>query len=568
MIEKSNGYLEAYYQACKGGEYIIGIELLLSLENLVKEQISAEYKYDTTLADKYIDFMENCVRLTKSPFYNKPMKLMLWQKAWISALFGFKIYDKEMGRWVNRFKETLLLIGRKNTKSETSSALCLADLLIGGEGRRIVCASNTYDQSQIVFDAVDTMRMMIDPDSKDTWRNRKGLICLYNDNRVITMSERTRTKEGLNIDLAVVDEVHEMKDNSLVKPIEQSMSTKEEGLMILITTEGFVNDGYLDGKLAEYRAIINGEKTGMAAKRKLPWLYTQDSEQEVWNVNEDGINPAWQKSNPSLVYGIKKWSFLRDCVDAAKESKEDRMFVLSKDFNFKVSNAEAWLLMEDYNYQEEFNLEDFRGSYCLGAVDLAETTDMTSAKILLLKKGDRRKYVFSHYWIPEKKLEASSDEEAGAQYLEWAQAGMLTITEGNDIDLSVVADWFYDLMKDHQITLLYCGYDQRFKRDWVNKMEYYGWNDKKELEMVLQSPDILSNPIRQVEADLKDRFIIGLNDIDRWCLGNAALKVDARGKGMLVKSNGQAARRIDGAVTLVILQEMFNRYGTEVKSYL
>lgn len=568
MIEKSNGYLEAYYQACKCGEYIIGIELSLSLENLVKEQISAEYKYDTTLADKYIDFMENCVRLTKSPFYNKPMKLMLWQKAWISALFGFKIYDKEMGRWVNRFKETLLLIGRKNTKSETSSALCLADLLIGGEGRRIVCASNTYDQSQIVFDAVDTMRMMIDPDSKDTWRNRKGLICLYNDNRVITMSERTRTKEGLNIDLAVVDEVHEMKDNSLVKPIEQSMSTKEEGLMILITTEGFVNDGYLDGKLAEYRAIINGEKTGMAAKRKLPWLYTQDSEQEVWNVNEDGINPAWQKSNPSLVYGIKKWSFLRDCVDDAKESKEDRMFVLSKDFNFKVSNAEAWLLMEDYNYQEQFNLEEFRGSYCLGAVDLAETTDMTSAKILLLKKGDRRKYVFSHYWIPEKKLEASSDEEAGAQYLEWARAGMMTITEGNDIDLSIVADWFYDLMKDHQITLLYCGYDQRFKRDWINKMEYYGWNDKKELEMVLQSPDILSNPIRQVEADLKDRFIIGLNDIDRWCLGNAALKVDARGKGMLVKSNGQAARRIDGAVTLVILQEMFNRYGTEVKSYL
>ena len=165
-------------------------------------------------------------------------------------------------------------------------------------------------------------------------------------------------------------------------------------------------------------------------------------------------------------------------------------------------------------------------------------------------------------------MEASSDEEAGAKYLEWARAGLMTITEGNDIDLSVVADWFYDLMKDHQITLLYCGYDQRFKRDWVNKMEYYGWNDKKELEMVLQSPDILSNPIRQVEADLKDRFIIGLNDIDRWCLGNAALKVDARGKGMLVKSNGQAARRIDGAVTLVILQEMFNRYGTEVKSYL
>lgn len=568
MIEKSNGYLEAYYNACKGGEFIIGIELSLSLENLLSDLSSPEYVYNTTLADRYIDFMENCVRLTKSPFYNKPMKLMLWQKAWISALFGFKIWDKDMGRWINRFKETLLLIGRKNTKSETSSALCLADLLIGGEGRRIVCASNTYDQSQIVFDAVDTMRMMIDPDSKDTWRNRKGLICLYNDNRVIMMSDRTKAKEGLNIDLAVIDEVHEMKDNSLVKPIEQSMSTKEEGLMILITTEGFVNDGYLDGKLKEYRAIINGETTTVSAKRKLPWLYTQDSEQEVWNVNEDGINPAWQKSNPSLVYGIKKWSFLRDGVDAAKVSKADRAYVLSKDFNFKVANATAWLLRDDYDYQETFDIEEFKGSYCIGAVDLSETTDMTSAKIMLLKKGDRRKYILSHYWIPEKKLELSDDAGAGARYVEWAQAGLLTITEGNSIDLSLVADWFYDLMQKHGITLLYCGYDQRFKTDWINKMEYYGWLDKKELVMVQQSPEVLSTPIKQVEVDLKDRFIVGLNDVDKWCLGNAALKVDSRGKGLLIKIDGQASRRIDGAVTLVILQEMYNRHGTDLKDYL
>lgn len=568
MIEKSNGYLEAYYNACKRGEFIIGIELSLSLENLLSDLSSPEYVYDTTLADRYIDFMENCVRLTKSPFYNKPMKLMLWQKAWISALFGFKIWDKDMGRWINRFKETLLLIGRKNTKSETSSALCLADLLIGGEGRRIVCASNTYDQSQIVFDAVDTMRMMIDPDSKDTWRNRKGLICLYNDNRVIMMSDRTKAKEGLNIDLAVIDEVHEMKDNSLVKPIEQSMSTKEEGLMILITTEGFVNDGYLDGKLKEYRAIINGETTTVSAKRKLPWLYTQDSEQEVWNVNEEGINPAWQKSNPSLVYGIKKWSFLRDGVDAAKVSKADRAYVLSKDFNFKVANATAWLLRDDYDYQETFDIEEFKGSYCIGAVDLSETTDMTSAKIMLLKKGDRRKYILSHYWIPEKKLELSDDAGAGARYMEWAQAGLLTITEGNSIDLSLVADWFYDLMQKYGITLLYCGYDQRFKTDWINKMEYYGWLDKKELVMVQQSPEVLSTPIKQVEVDLKDRFIVGLNDVDKWCLGNAALKVDSRGKGLLIKIDGQASRRIDGAVTLVILQEMYNRHGTDLKDYL
>ena len=67
---------------------------------------------------------------------------------------------------------------------------------------------------------------------------------------------------------------------------------------------------------------------------------------------------------------------------------------------------------------------------------------------------------------------------------------------------------------------------------------------------------------------MKDRLIIGLNDVDRWCLGNAALKVDARGKGILIKSDGQKARRIDGAVTLVILQEMYNRRKSDLLDYL
>ena len=108
--------------------------------------------------------------------------------------------------------------------------------------------------------------------------------------------------------------------------------------MIKITTEGFVNDGYLDQDLKEYRAVIRGDKS-ISAKRKLPWLYTQDSEAEVWETNEHGINPAWQKSNPTLIYGVKQWSYLRDNVDEARRSKAARAFVLPKDFNFKVSNS-------------------------------------------------------------------------------------------------------------------------------------------------------------------------------------------------------------------------------------
>lgn len=561
-------YLEEYDQLIKSGEIIVGYEMRAELDNLLSDLESDEYRYDTTKAHIMIDFMQNCIRLTKAPFYNKPMVLMPWQKAWIECLYSFKIYDKYLGRWVDRFTETLLLIARKNTKSETSSALCDTEMCIGGEGMDIVCASNTYDQSDILYEACDTMRMLIDPKNKDTWRNIKGLRCLYNNNKITKMSERTKGKEGKNIDVAVVDECHEMPDNTLVKPIEQSMSVKEEKKLILITTEGFVNDGYLDGKLKEYRKIISGEDTSIAAKRCLPWLYTQDSEAEVWATNEDGINPAWQKSNPTLIYGVKKWTFLRDQVEKARRSKADRMFVLSKDFNFKVSNSTAWLEKSDYDYDAPFDIEDFRGCYCLGAVDLSETTDMTNAKIMLCKKDDRRKYILSHYWIPESKLEESDDKSAGAKYQEWAQAGYITICEGNDNDLSLVADWFYSLQEKYGIRVLKCGYDQRFKRDWIARMEYYGWVDKEDLTMINQSPDVLHTANNQVEADLKDRLIVGLNPVDKWCFGNAALKIDGRGKSLVVKIDGTKAKKIDGAVCGVILQETYNRYKTDLNDYL
>ena len=561
-------HLEAYREMIRNGEIIAGIEMITELDNLIDDLQNPEYRYDTKKADIMIDFMQNCIRLTKSPFYGKPMKLMPWQKAFIECLYSFKIYDNELDKWVDRFTETLLLIARKNTKSETSSAICDTEMCVGGSGMDIICASNTYEQSEILYDACDTMRTLIDPQNKDTWRNIKGLRCLYNNNKISKMSDRTKAKEGKNIDIAVVDECHEMADDTLVEPIVQSMSIKENKKLIMITTEGFVNDGFLDHRLKEYREIIFSDYLEESQKRKLPWLYTQDSEAEVWETNEEGINPAWQKSNPTLIYGIKKWSYLRNQVEEARKSKAKRAFVLSKDFNFKVSNSTAWLDKSDYDYDAPFDIEEVRNSFCLGAVALSETTDMTCAKIMLCRRDDKQKYTMSHYWIPKSKLEESDDKNAGAKYMEWAQQGLLTIYDGNDIDLSLVADWFFEFQDKYNIRLLKCGYDQRFKRDFIARMEYYGWNDREDLIMINQSPDVLHLPNCQVEADLKDRLIIGLNEIDKWCFSNAALKYDGRGKSLVVKVDNIKEKRIDGAVCSVILQETYNRYRVDLYEYL
>lgn len=559
-----NSYLLEYRERAETGEIVIGQELRLELDNLAEDIQSERYIYDRSDALLRMDFMEHCVRLTKSPYYNKPMVLMLWQKALIEAFYSFKLIETGL----DRFKKLILLIARKNTKSELSSALAESELIVGNPGADIVASSNDDAQASIVFDAIDTMRQLIDPKDQDTKRNQRFILNKANNTKIFKLSDRTRNKEGRNIDFGILDEAHEMKDNTIGKSIEQSQSLKENPKFIIITTEGFVIDGYLDEELKKARAVINREDEDSASERLLPWLYTQDSEAEIWIGNRD--NRLWMKSNPTLGT-VKKWDYLEEQVALARKSKADRIFVLSKDFNVKQNAAESWLNLEDYEYDCSYNIEDFRGSFALGAVDLAETTDLVSAKALLMKPDDPKKYIVSHYFIPESKLIESDDKIAGAKYKEWSEAGLMTITEGNDVDLAIVADWFYSLYTNYDIKLWKCGYDQRFAKDWLKRMEFYGWfktgnEDSSDVIMILQNAQTLTNAIKLSESDFKHRLIFYNNhSVDKWCFGNAGLKVDNNGC-LIVKL--EPKKRIDGAVSLAILYEMYRRYRTDYKTVI
>ena len=557
-----NSYLLYYRALAESGDILIGQELWMELDRLAEDIRTERYLYNTKDADLRMDFMEHCIRLTKSPFYNKPMVLMEWEKAYIEALYSFKMPD---GR--DRFKKSLLLIARKNGKSELCGALGNAEFITGPAGADLVASSNDDAQASIVYDAIDTMRLLYDPKSADTHRNQRFIRNRVTNSKVFKLSDRTQNKEGRNIDFAILDESHEMKDNTIAKSIEQSQSVKDNPKFIDITTEGFVENGFLDNELKYARRIIAGElDDDSAAERFLPWLYTQDSESEVWTGTPE--NRLWMKSNPSIGV-IKKWDYLEQQVAVARDSKADRIFVLSKDFNLKQNAAVAWLNLEDYDYECEWNPEDFRGCICLGAVDLAETTDLCAAKIMIMRKDDSRKYIMSHYFIPENKLTEAPDKAAGAKYKEWAEKGLLTITEGNDIDLSVVADWFYSLYSNYGIKLWRCGYDQKFAKDWIKRMEYYGWmktgGDESDLIMILQNAKTLNNAIRLAEADFKHKLLwYGGNEMDKWIFSNAGLQADKQGQVLIVKM--ETEKRIDGAVCLAILYETYRRNRTEYTS--
>ena len=135
----------------------------------------------------------------------------------------------------------------------------------------------------------------------------------------------------------------------------------------------------------------------------------------------------------------------------------------------------------------------------------------------------------------------------------------MDVSEGNENELEKVAEWFYWLHTEYEITLFKCGYDDRFSKSFLNKMDEYNF----ETEMIVQSKKVLTNATKLVERELHSKLIHGLNDVDKWCLGNSAIEVNKYDQCQVVKMDSQPEKKIDGAVTLVMLYEMFRRYKSE-----
>ena len=535
-------YLLEYIKEIDKGNILVGQDLRVQLDKLVADLDNPKFIFDEEPGQLRIDFIEKFCKHTKSPFNGMPFILELWEKAFLQTAYGFKYASTGL----RRFNEVILLIARKNGKTTFVAGIDLAEFFLSRGGVDIVCASNTNDQASILFEEINNMREHSKALSKPK-RSRKNIFYIYSQkskNKIKKLSGQSRNLDGFNIEVGCIDEVHEMTDSKVYDAIKQSQSTKEEPLIFIISTEGKVVEGFLDNKLAYCKKMLKGE---IEDERVLPWLYTQDSQEEIFRDKR-----TWQKSNPSLGK-VKSYSYLEDIMNKAKNDLATRVTMLCKDFNIKQLESGSWLSFDELQNTTKFDIEELRDSYAIGGVDLSSTTDLTASVLVVKKNG--KIYAIPHFFMPKDVLEKRMQEDS-VPYDIWVKKGYITLSEGSQNDFTKVTQWFQQMVWDYGIRPLWVGYDPWNSKYWIDEMIDAGFT----MEKVRQGVFTLSEPMKQLEADLKNHIVIyDNNPVLKWCLANTQAKVDVNGNIQPCKLNSKY-KRIDGAVALIIAYSVLNSY--------
>jgi phage terminase large subunit-like protein len=527
-------FVTEYWKAIEEGRVIVCKRTRAIYKRLAAEIANpGRWVFDEARATRPIAFIERFCRHSKGEWAGQPVRLELWQKAFISALFGFIDPDTKL----RRFREGFLEVGRKNGKSTLLSGIALYMLTSDGEsGAEVYSVATKRDQAKLVFDEAHNM-VRQSPQLRQVIKKRRA--DLYVD---MTMSKfqplgrNSNTLDGLNASCVIMDELHGIQDRNLYEVMKQSQSARQQPLLVMITTAGTVRECIFDDIYAYACGIIDGT---FHDDTFLPVIYELDSRRE-WEDPD-----CWQKANPGLGT-IKKVDNLRQKVERAKQVPKDLAGVLCKDFDMKQSSSSSWLTFDDVNNQDTFDVERFRGCYAIGGADLSITTDLTCASLLMLDPVTEQRFVTQMYWLPEANFQERVHKEH-IPYDKWVEEGLVRLCQGNTIVYSDVTAWFVEMVEKHGITPAWIYYDPYSARYWVDEMESNGFNMVK----CFQGVRTLSLPMQHLGQDLKAKRVNYQNNpITRWCLTNTGVKVDVNGNIQPVKAQG-AKQRIDGLASML-----------------
>ena len=574
-MAKKNGenWIYSYYQKVKNGTIVVGRYIELLLNYLVRGFEEKLFFYDQNKANNAVEWMETHAFHTEGHLAPNPLKLELWEKAFVSALFG--IVDKDGHR---QFREAVLIKGRKNGKSLLAAAIAKYTWWVdGGFGAKVYNIAPKLDQADIIYNNIwqmclldpeyqkmkeefsvrDTHNQKILDDSMLPRHRQSDLSIMGTNSTVKKIAFSAKKSDGFNPSLCVCDEIASWEGDAGLKQYEvmkSGMGARPEGILLSCTTAGYINDSIFDELFKRCTRFLLGDSK---ERKLLPFLYVID-DVEKWNdINE------LRKSNPNLGVSVSV-DFMLEEIAIAESSLSKKAEFMCKYCNIKQNSSLAWLPSQIIENMcgNPLNLEDFRGCYCVVGIDLSETTDLTSACFLIQKDGQL--YAVSKFWLPGEKIDEASQRD-GLPYNLYIQRGLMDASGENFIDHHDCFNWIVSMVKEYKLYVQMIGYDRFSAQYLVQDLNACGFRT----DDVYQG-DNLWGVLQEMEGLFKDGKVhIGDNDLLKVHLLNSAIKMSVeRGRGRLIKLN--ASSHIDGVAAMAdafcVRQKWWGEFGNRLEN--
>ncbi len=547
----TSGYITEYNEAIRTKKVRVG-KWIKKIYSLICEKIeSNEYFFDAEKAEKAIEYIENFCHHSKGR--NDLITLELWQKAAVSAMFG--IVDEN---GVRIFREVFIVIARKNGKSLFASAIISYMAYIEDEyGQEIYCLAPKLEQANLVYDGFYQM-IQLEPELAELAKKRRSDIYISESNTVIKpIAFNAKKSDGFNPQLVVCDELAAWQGDAGLKQYEvmkSALGSRKQPMILSISTAGYINDSIYDELMKRSTAFLLGNSN---EKRLLPLLYMID-DVEKWSDLEE-----LKKSNPNLGVSVSEDFYLEE-IAVAEQSLSKKTEFLTKYCNIKQNSSVAWLPYEviDGLTGEKLDLNDFRECYCVGGIDLSQTTDLTACCIIIEKDG--RLYVFAQFFMPRNKIDELQERE-GVPYRIYEKQGLIKLSGDNYVDYNDCFEWFVRLVEEYHVYPLQIGYDRYSAQYLIQQMKAYGFH----MDDVYQGEN-LTPVIYEAEGLMRDgKLRIGDNNLLKAHLLNTALKVNSESRRVRIIKIEQRCH-IDGCAalldTLTVRQKWFEVIGEQLKN--
>lgn len=548
---KNKNYIYEYYQQIQNGSIVVGYWVKLVMEYLIQGLQDKLFYYDNQKANRAIKFIENFCHHCEGR--NDLLKLELWQKAIVAAIFG--IVDEN---GIRQFREVVVVIARKNGKSLLASAIANYHLYLDGEyGAKIFCVAPKLEQSDIIYNDI-WQTVQSEPDLERLIKRRKSDYYVESTNSSVKkIAFNHKKSDGFNPSLTICDEISSWHGDGGLKQYEvmkSALGSRVQPLILSISTSGYENEGIYDELIKRSTRFLLGDSK---EKRLLPFLYMID-DVSLWNdINE------LQKSNPNLGVSISV-DYLLEEIAIAEGSLSKKAEFFTKYCNVKQTSSQAWLNTQDVEKAcgEALNIDNFKNAYCVAGIDLSRTTDLTAAVVVVEKNAEL--YVFAKFWLPAEKIQEATERD-GVPYNIYVQKGWLELSGDNFIDYHDCFNWFLQLVSEKEIFPLQTGYDRYSAQYLVQDMKSAGFH----MDDVFQGWNLYP-VLMEFEGLLKDGKVhIGDNALLKMHLLNSAIKMDVeQNKGKLIKLS--ANDHIDGTAALIdaltVRQKWYGQIGEQLKN--